>query len=204
LSPPTGTGVTTVPVSQPLPSSRTATHRSPKVRHHHKATARKKAASPHRPVSGGPAVAKCPAKLKQPAQTGGLKSLISLAPAFGPFSAEAFAAASAYQPELQLIGPILAKYPAIAPKIAPLLNPLLTVWESGLNHVFSLISPYYAPHRKQVLNAETKLATFFAPYSEKLGDSPLAGCAIDLEAALTGDTKSAHSKPRHRAPGAPS
>ena len=136
-------------------------------------------------------IADCPIALQKPATSGGLQSLIDFAPAFGPFSAEAFAAASAYQPLLQLIGPILAQYPKLAPKVAPLMNGLLTPWERLLDTAFGLLAPFYAPHRQAVLGAESKLAAFFAPYAQKLATSPLGGCIVDLEAALVGDTVAA-------------
>jgi hypothetical protein len=135
------------------------------------------------------AAATCPIPLEPPAKSGGLQSLIDFAPAFGEFSAEAFAAASAYQPALQLLGPILAQYPSIAPKIEPLIGPLLTQWEGLLDTVFQLIAPYYAPHRTQVLEAEAKLADALAPYAQKLIASPLGACVVDLEAALVNDTR---------------
>ncbi|MGN6722482.1 MAG: hypothetical protein ACTHJM_07710 [Marmoricola sp.] len=137
--------------------------------------------------SAGPAA--CPIKLQKPTQQGGLQSLISLAPAFGPFSAEAFAAASAYQPLLQLIGPILAQYPSLEPTLAPVVTPLVTSFASGSNALFALLNPLYAPYRTQVLQQESKLAAYFAPYAEKLANSPLGGCIVDLEAGLVSATK---------------
>ena len=151
--------------------------------------------SPTSPATGQPhpAIAACPIPLREPATNGGLQSLIDFAPAFGPFSAEAFAAASAYQPLLQLIGPILAQYPKLAPKLAPLLDEFLTPWERILDSGFGLLAPFYAPHRQAVLQAESKLAAFFAPYAQQLASSPLGGCVIDLEAALVGDVTVASS-----------
>lgn len=130
----------------------------------------------------------CPIPLKEPDQSGGLQSLIDFAPAFGQFSAEAFAAASAYQPALQLLGPILAQYPDLAPRITPLVGPLLAQWQKVLDSLYRLIGPYYAPYRTQVLDAEGKLAAALAPYAQKLANSPLGGCIVDVEAALVQDT----------------
>jgi hypothetical protein len=127
--------------------------------------------------------------LARPDTNGGLQSLISLAPAFGPFRDEAFAMAAAYQPALELLGPILAKYPALAPKVEPLLAPLLTQFEDLAHQLFALIEPYYAPHRAAVLDAESKLAATLAPYARTLADSALGGCIVDLEAALVHDTR---------------
>lgn len=156
-------------------------------------TATSVSASPA-PMPGGPgtqapAVASCPIPLKQPAQTGGLQSLIDFAPAFGPFSAEAFAAASAYQPVLQLLGPILAQYPKYAAQLQPVLGPLVHTLAALLDTGFTLFAPYYTPHRPQVLQTETKIATALAPYAQKLASSPVGGCLVDVEAALLNDTK---------------
>lgn len=153
-------------------------------------TTGKKPTKPTTPSGGdtfGPA--DCPIPLQKPTQQGGLQSLISFAPAFGPFSAEAFAAASAYQPLLQLIGPILAQYPSMAPTLAPVLTPLVTSFATGSNALFTLVSPLYGPYRTQILQQETALAAYFAPYSEKLANSPLGGCIVDLEAGLVAATK---------------
>jgi len=131
----------------------------------------------------------CPIALKTPAQNGGLQSLISFAPAFGPFKAEAFAMAAAYQPALQLLGPILATYPALAPKVEPVLAPLLTQWEHLLDSLYGLLSPYYSPFRTTVLQDEANLAAVLAPYAQQLANSALGGCVVDLEAALVQDTR---------------
>lgn len=139
---------------------------------------------PPAPASPVSAQQPCPIPLKAPAQTGGLQSLIDFAPAFGPFSAEAFAAASAYQPMLQLLGPILAQYPALAPKLSPVIDPLIQLSGQGLTVVYGLIEPLYAPYRQQVLQAETRLAAALAPYAQQLANSPLGGCIVGLEAAL--------------------
>jgi hypothetical protein len=151
------------------------------------------------PKSGIPpvriaAIGKCPVKISTPDQIGGVQSLVAFAPAFGPFSAEAFAAASAYQPELELLGPILAQYPKAAPVLDPLLAPVLGLFAQGSTTLFGVLAPFYAPHRTEVLSAETQLAAALAPYSAKLAGTPMAGCVVELEAALVGDTKSDKSK----------
>lgn len=140
------------------------------------------------PAGGSTTVAKCPIPLAEPARSGGLQTLISYAPAFGPFRDEAFAAASAYQPLLQLLGPILAQYPQIAPKIEPAFAPFLSAFAGLLDQGYALLAPLYAPHREAVLDAESKLAAALAPYAQKLATSALGGCLVDLEAALVQDT----------------
>lgn len=136
----------------------------------------------------GTAAARCPVALKEPAASGGLQTLIGYAPAFGPFRDEAFAAASAYQPLLQLLGPILARYPQLAPTIEPALAPFLSAFATLLDQGYALIAPLYAPHREEVLDAESKLAAALAPYAQQLVGSPLGSCVVDLQAALLQDT----------------
>jgi hypothetical protein len=142
---------------------------------------------------GSTSAAECPVHIADNQTDGGLQSLVSFAPAFGPFSAEAFAAASAYQPALQLIGPVLAKYPALAPQIEPLLDPLLSAWGQLLDRGFSILGPLYSPYRTSVLEAETTLAAALAPYSQQLSSSPLGGCVIELQNALLHDASAARS-----------
>lgn len=132
-------------------------------------------------------IPRCPIPIKKPTSNGGLQSLIDFAPAFGPFSAEAFAAASAYQPLLQLIGPILAEYPKMAPTLRPLITPFLTAISNLENAGFTVIGPLYSPHREAVLEAEGKFAAALAPYSQKLVASPLGGCVVELQSALLDD-----------------
>jgi hypothetical protein len=133
-------------------------------------------------------VARCPIGIKEPTTSGGLQTLIAYAPAFGPFRDEAFAAASAYQPLLQLLGPILAKYPEIAPEVEPALTPFLSAFAGLLDQGYTLIAPLYAPYREGFLAAESKLAAALAPYAQKLATSPLGGCVVALQAALVEDT----------------
>jgi hypothetical protein len=186
-------GPVTIPVANHLGTGKgtpTRHRTTPTTTHHHAPTPPKSPPGPTAPVTIG----KCPVKLAKPDQMGGVQTFVPFAPAFGPFSAEAFAAASAYQPELELLGPILAQYPRFAPQVEPLLKPVLALFGAGSKGLFTLISPLYSPHRTQVLETETKLAAFFAPYSKKLAGQPLSGCVVDLEAALVGDTKSAKGK----------
>ena len=128
--------------------------------------------------------APCPAPLESPSSNGGLQSLVGYAPAFGPFTGEAFAAASAYAPVLTLVGPVLAQYPTAAPYIEPLVNPLLASWEQVLAAGYGVVGPYYSPYRSQFIAAETQLATALAPYSQSLASSAVASCVIDLQYTL--------------------
>ena len=115
--------------------------------------------------------------------------MISFAPAFGEFSAEAFAMASAYQPALELLGPILAQYPKLEPKLARYVDPFVSAFGRLLDTGFAVVAPVYAPHRQDVLDAETKLAAALEPYAQKLATSPLGGCVVELETALVRDVR---------------
>ncbi|HVW79555.1 MAG TPA: hypothetical protein VHB69_01265 [Mycobacteriales bacterium] len=178
-----------LPVSAPLPATGATATPSPTATPATTPPASPSTSSTAIPAVKVAAIGKCPIKLSTPKVMGGVQSLVAFAPAFGPFSAEAFAAAAAYQPELELLGPILAQYPEFAPVVEPALKPVLSLFSTGSNALFSVIAPLYKPYRTQVLSAETKLAAALAPYSAKVAGTPLAGCVVDLEAALVRDTK---------------
>lgn len=94
--------------------------------------------------------------------------------------------APAYAPLLTLLGPILAKYPELEPKISGMVQPFVRLFATLTNLGFTALNPLYAPFRTQVLTQEAKLATAFEPYVKQLADSPVAGCAIGIESLLTG------------------
>jgi hypothetical protein len=126
--------------------------------------------------------------LSAPTNSGGLQSLIGFAPVFGPFSAEAFASAAAFQPVLELIGPFLVAfanaYAPYATSFAPLLNAVETLENLGYT---TLIEPFSAAYQTQLLTAETQLATALAPGASALLDNPASSCVVDIEGLLTGD-----------------
>jgi hypothetical protein len=131
----------------------------------------------------------CPLGLSAPANSGGLQSLIGFAPVFGPFSAEAFASAAAFQPVLELIGPFLVAFAhAYAPystAFAPLLNTIETLENLGYA---TLLEPLTAAYQTQLLTAETQLATALAPGASALLDNPASSCVVDIEGLLTGNS----------------
>lgn len=129
-------------------------------------------------------IAACPITITKNNASGGLQSLVQFAPAFGAFTPEAFAAASAYQPALELVGPLLAQYPRLAPVIGPYANQFVTQAAVLTNLLGEVLNPLYGPYKNQVVTAETKLAAALAPYSEDLAYSPLGGCVVQLENAL--------------------
>jgi hypothetical protein len=140
------------------------------------------------PVVTAKALPACPLGLSAPANSGGLQSLIGFAPVFGPFSAEAFASAAAFQPVLELIGPFLVAfanaYAPYAASFAPLLNTVETLENLGYT---SLLAPLTAPYQTELLTAETQLATALAPGASALLDNPASACVVDIEGLLTGN-----------------
>lgn len=139
---------------------------------------------PSYPTTSAPPPSPCPVPLQSPSSNGGLQSLIGYAPAFGSFTSEAFAGASAYAPVLTLVGPVLAQYPTAAPVVEPVVLPLLAQWEQVLKAGYGVVGPYYSPYRASFLAAETALATTLAPYSQQLASSAAASCLIDLQYTL--------------------
>ncbi len=149
------------------------------------------ATSPVSPGTGatpGPAPATasatCPLALPSPSQSGGLQSLVSFAPAFGPFASEAFALAPAYAPLLQLFGPLVAEFAAESTNGAAVVAPVLSVLGELDTAGFDVFEPLYGPERSQVLGYETQLASVLAPYSEELAASAPGACLVDLEGLL--------------------
>ncbi|WP_370291466.1 hypothetical protein [Nocardioides sp.] len=99
-------------------------------------------------------------------------------------SSEAFAAAAAYPPAVQLIGPILSQYPRYEQQLAPLVTPLIAASAQGGTTLCDLLSPPCAPYRTQVLEAEAALAAGIAPLTQQLVNTPVGGCVIELQNAL--------------------
>jgi hypothetical protein len=175
----------------PVPAVPIAAHSSEPapgpVRHVRTPSPPPSSSPPPSPPPSGPPVkpaAACPLPLQPPAETGGLQSLIGMVPAFGPFSAEAFAMAPAYAPLLDLMGPILAKYPDLQAQAQPLLGPLFNAMGMFANAGFDILKPLYEPYRQKMLAAEAKFAAAIAPFAEKAAGSPMGTCLIDLEGAL--------------------
>lgn len=127
----------------------------------------------------------CPLPLPAPASSGGLQSLIALAPVFGPFSAEAFASAATFQPLLELLGPFLVAFAQHYAAVQPTVTPLLTQLESFENQGYAVLAPFYGRYRAQFLSAETALATALAPVASTMVDNSAASCVVDIEGVLT-------------------
>jgi hypothetical protein len=92
--------------------------------------------------------------------------------------------APAYQPILQLFGPLVAEFASESTGAEPTYGPLLSVMEELDQAGYNFLSPLYGPHRQQVLTAETQLATILAPYSSSLPNTAAGSCLIDLEGVL--------------------
>ena len=136
-------------------------------------------------VNSTAAAPACPLALPVPAQAGGLASLIGLAPLLGPFTAEAFAPAAAYQPVLQVLGPLLVEFAKEYAVAEPSLTPLINQIKSLENQGFTVLSPLYGPYRTYVLSLETALATALAPFAQLAASNPASSCLVDVEGILT-------------------
>lgn len=127
------------------------------------------------PVNTQPA---CPLGWPAPKQQGGLASLIGLAPLAGPFSSEAFALGSVYQPILQLAGPLLAQIAPIITQYQPLIDPIITQAQGVEAVVLQAILPYYGPYRSQLIAAEGDFAKAIAPILNNVYNSEAASCFV--------------------------
>src|SRR5581483_7323450 len=115
--------------------------------------------------------------------------LISLSPAFGPFSAEAFAMAPAYQPILRLFGPFLPVFVATLDKGDPATTQVINAMNNLATAGYGQLDPLYGPHRTDFVAAEAQLATALAPYAQQLGNSALTTCVVDIEGVLASSAK---------------
>ncbi|MEV6773412.1 hypothetical protein AB0N05_32750 [Nocardia sp. NPDC051030] len=125
------------------------------------------------PVNTQPA---CPLGWPAPKQQGGLASLIGLAPLAGPFSSEAFALGSVYQPILQLVGPVLAEIAPVITQFQPQIDPLITQVQAVETVVLQAILPYYGPYRDQLIAAEGEFAKTLTPILTRAYNSEIASC----------------------------
>lgn len=137
----------------------------------------------------GVTLASCPADLPEPASTGGLQSLISLAPAFGPFKDEAFGLGPVYQPILTILGPLLAQYPQHEDELKPAVDAFVSVTTTLVDSGWAIIGPLYSPYRNQFLAAEQQLSDALAPITRGVASSSLSGCLRSLQAILLNDVK---------------
>jgi hypothetical protein len=128
----------------------------------------------------------CPLPLPAPSNPGGLQSLVPLAPMFGPFSSEAFAAAPLFAPLLQPIGPFLVAFANAYAANSAAVAPLVAQFEALETQGFNFVSPLYGPYRSQFLQTESDLATALAPLAKAVGENQGTSCLVDIEALLTG------------------
>lgn len=120
----------------------------------------------------------CPLGWPAPKQQGGLASLIGLAPLAGPFSSEAFALGSVYQPILQLAGPLLAQIAPVITQYQPLIDPIINQVQGVEAVVLQAILPYYGPYRSQLIAAEGDFAKAIAPILNNVYNSEAASCFV--------------------------
>jgi hypothetical protein len=131
----------------------------------------------------------CPLGWPAPKQQGGLASLIGLAPLAGPFSSEAFALGSVYQPILQLAGPVLAEIAPIITQYQPLLDPFISQVQGVEAVVLQAILPYYGPYRDQLISAEGDFAKAIAPVLTRAYNSEIASCLVAWQGQLIDQAK---------------
>lgn len=138
------------------------------------------------PLAAQPA---CPLGWPAPKQQGGLASLIGLAPLAGPFSSEAFALGSVYQPILQLAGPVLAEIAPILAQYQPTIDPFITQVQGVEAVVLQAILPYYGPYRDQLIAAEGDLAKVLAPILTNAYNSEAASCFVAWQGQIIDQAK---------------
>ncbi|MFI5777460.1 hypothetical protein [Nocardia sp. NPDC051570] len=131
----------------------------------------------------------CPIGWPAPKQQGGLASLIGLAPLAGPFSSEAFALGSVYQPILRLAGPVLAEVAPVITKYQPAIDPIITQVQGVETIVLQAILPYYGPYRGQLIAAEGELARQLAPILDRAYNSEAASCLVAWQGQLIDQAK---------------
>lgn len=136
----------------------------------------------------------CPLGWPAPKQQGGLASLIGLAPLAGPFSSEAFALGSVYQPILQLVGPVLAEIAPVITRFQPQIDPLITQVQGVEAIVLQAILPYYGPYRDQLIAAEGDFAKAIAPILTNAYNSPVASCFVAWQGQIIDQAKGAPIK----------
>ncbi|NKY47864.1 hypothetical protein B7C42_02330 [Nocardia cerradoensis] len=150
------------------------------------------------PLAGNPFAApavntqpRCPLGWPAPGpdQQGGLASLIGLAPLAGPFSSEAFALGSVYQPLLQLAGPVLSQIAPVIAHYQPVIDPFITQVQGAEAVVLQAILPYYGPYRDQLIAAEGDLARQLAPVLDQAYNSELASCFVAWQGQIIDQAK---------------
>ncbi|MFW0788720.1 hypothetical protein [Gordonia sp. CPCC 205333] len=133
--------------------------------------------------------AACPLGWPKPEKSGGLASMILLAPAAGPFSSEAFALGSVYQPLMQLAGPILAEIEPVINANISWINPIIKQVQGAETVVLEAILPFYGPYRSQFLAAEGNLAKVLAPILTRIYQSPQAACLVAWQGQIISAAK---------------
>ncbi|MBL1078434.1 hypothetical protein JK358_28910 [Nocardia sp. 2] len=131
----------------------------------------------------------CPLGWPAPKQQGGLASLIGLAPLAGPFSSEAFALGSVYQPILQLVGPVLAEIAPVITANQPWIDPLITRVQAVEAVVLEAILPYYGPYRDQLIAAEGEFAKQLTPILTTVYNSEAASCFVAWQGQIIDQAK---------------
>lgn len=140
--------------------------------------------SPAPPTDGGGvALAACELSLPVPTEQAGLANLVTLVPAFGPFSPEAFAMVPAFEPAFPLFGPMIVAGGRQLDAHADQVNSAIGVVHPLEQAGYDALNPLYGPHRQQFLAAESQLAGALQPGVAAFAAAPGATCipaALDL------------------------
>jgi hypothetical protein len=140
------------------------------------------------PLTLGPATnataGGCPAGLPAPTNPGAIGDIYPLIPLFGPFSSEAFVWLPLLETLVPVVGPLLPLAEGLLVELQPVLNVLLPIVENLEAEGFAVISPYYAPYRQEVLNAEQQLVELLLPLAQAGASLPGAACLADIEGLI--------------------
>jgi hypothetical protein len=137
-------------------------------------------AAPPSNNGSGVQLAACELGLPVPTEPAGLANLVSLVPAFGPFSPEAFAMVPAFEPAFPLFGPMIVaggeQLDAHADAVNTAIGLVHPLEQSG----YDALSPLYGPYRQQFLAAESQAASALRPGVAAFAAAPGATCVPAL------------------------
>lgn len=126
----------------------------------------------------------CPLPLAPSTVPGGLASLTTLLPLFGPFSAEAFAGVSLFQPFFPLVAPLLNLLQRLLTPLQPLIDRAVPIVQLIENAGYQTLLPAYGPFRAGFLEFVKNFANSLQPLVQQVAAVPGSGCLPALQNAL--------------------
>jgi hypothetical protein len=126
----------------------------------------------------------CPLPLAPSTVPGGLASLTTVLPLFGPFSAEAFAAVPLFQPFFPLVAPLLNLLQRLLAPMQPLIDGAVPIVQLVENAGYETLLPAYGPFRAGFLDFAKSLANSLQPLVQQVAAVPGSGCLPALQNAL--------------------